>query len=305
MMEPAVAGIDLGGTRIKAILRNAGDDTERDRQILATDDGAASRNSPAWAEILRGLIDGWECQHGVRVVSVGIACPGLTDRQGSRILHMPGRMHGLEGFNFATFLDRPCRVTNDAQAALLGELREGAVRGRRDVLMLTLGTGVGGAILSDGRLLRGHLGRAGHCGHLCLDPAGGPGITGLPGTLEDAIGNHNIRTRSGGRFSSTRELLDAVEAGDPDATACWEKSLFALACGIASLVNVIDPEVVLLGGGIAEVGDRLFVPLREMLDRVEWRPGNSGAMLLPAALGEWAGAIGVLPQDTFTEPSLP
>jgi glucokinase len=161
--------------------------------------------------------------------------------------------------------------------------------------MLTLGTGVGGAILSDGKLLRGHLGRAGHCGHLCLDPNGSPGITGLPGTLEDAIGNHSVHTRSGGQFTSTRDLVEAVQAGDADAIGCWEKSLLALACGISSLVNIIDPEVVLIGGGIAQVGDLLFTPLQRMLGRVEWRPGTSGVTLRHATLGEWAGAVGALP----------
>lgn len=292
----AIAGIDLGGTRIKAILRNARDGAEIDREIRETGDGSHAGEIPIWANVIRELIHGWEAQHQLKIARVGIAAPGLAHRDGSQILHMPGRMHGLESFDFSTFLKRPCRVMNDAHAALLGELKEGAAKYHRDILMLTLGTGVGGAIVMDGQLLRGHLGRAGHCGHLCLDPNGRPGITGLPGTLEDAIGNHSVSARSGGRFASTRDLTDAVKAGDADAMVCWEKSVFALACGIASLVNIIDPEAVLIGGGIAEVGDLLFVPLRTMLNQVEWRPGSPGVTLLRAALGEWAGAIGALPE---------
>ncbi len=294
--DSTIVGIDLGGTRIKAVLRNADEGVERDRKIVDTGDGTEEKGAPIWARLIRDLIEDWEREHQVQVERVGIACPGLADRDGSKILHMPGRMNGLEGFDFPKYLNRPCRVINDAQAALLGELREGAAQGHRDVLMLTLGTGVGGAILSDGQLLRGHLGRAGHCGHLCLDPNGSPGITGLPGTLEDAIGNHSVHARSGGQFTSTRDLVEAVQAGDADAIACWEKSLLALACGISSLVNIIDPEVVLIGGGIAQVGDLLFTPLQTMLDRVEWRPGTSGVTLLHATLGEWAGAIGALPE---------
>lgn len=290
-----IAGIDLGGTRIKAVLRQASTGSEIDRRILPTDDrGPDQASTPPWAIAIRNLIADWESGHQVVVEAVGIACPGLASRDGRCIEYLPGRLHGLVGFDFSADLGRHCRVINDAQAALLGEVQEGAAQARRDVVMLTLGTGVGGAILSDGRLLRGALGRAGHCGHLCLDPDGSPGITGIPGSLEDAIGNHNVKQRSHGRFDSTLDLVHAVRAGDAEAKSVWDRSVKALACGIATLVNVLDPEAILLGGGIAEVGDLLFDPLKSHLDRIEWRPGNDGVAILHATLGEWAGAIGAL-----------
>ena len=158
--------------------------------------------------------------------------------------------------------------------------------------MLTLGTGVGGAVLADGRILRGHLGRAGHLGHICLDINGAPDIVQTPGSLEDMIGNHNITERAGGRFATTHALIAAYRADDPDATRVWLASIRALACGIASLINVLDPEAVILGGGIAQCGDALFGPLATELERVEWRPAGPGVRLLAAELGEWAGAIG-------------
>jgi glucokinase len=204
---------------------------------------------------------------------------------------MQGRRDEIEGLNWSSHLGAPgpIRVLNDAQAALLGEVWQGAARECRNVLLLTLGTGVGGAALVDGRLIRGHLGRAGHFGHVSLDPAGAPDIVRTPGSLEDAIGDCTIERRSGGRFRSTADL---VASDEPEAAELWQKSVRALACAIASFINVLDPERVILGGGIVSAGDRLFGPLAEELDRVEWRPHGRKVEIVPATAGEYAGAVG-------------
>src|SRR5260221_122597 len=110
--------------------------------------------------------------------------------------------------------------------------------------------------------------------------------------LECFIGNYNIRERTGGRFETTHALIAAFRDGDPFARERWLESIRALACAIASFVNILDPEAVILGGGIAQAGGVLLDPLREELAKVEWRPAGAGVKLLPAALGEWAGAIG-------------
>ena len=144
----------------------------------------------------------------------------------------------------------------------------------------------------DGKLLRGHIGRGGHLGHICLDPKGLPDVTGMPGALENAIGNCTIEIRTNGRYKTTHELVAAYEAGDADATVFWLRSVEALACGIASLVNVLDPAAVIVGGGIARSGPSLFDPLQAALDKVEWRPVGNGIKLLAAELGEFAGAFG-------------
>jgi glucokinase len=183
-------------------------------------------------------------------------------------------------------------VANDAHSALAGEAWMGAARGLQNAILLTLGTGVGGAILADGKILSGHLGRAGHLGHTCLDVHGPPSIVGTPGALEDFIGNHNIAARTAGRFSTTHELIAAYQAGEPEAVAIWLASIHALACAIASFVNILDPEAVIIGGGIAQAGDALFTPLRAELDKIEWRPGGRAVKVLPAGLGDFAGAIG-------------
>ncbi len=202
-------------------------------------------------------------------------------------------MAGLEGFRWADFLQRRVNVLNDAHAALLGEVWQGAAAGARDAVLLTLGTGVGGAIISGGHLLTGHIGRAGHLGHITLDRHGAPGITGTPGSLEDAVGNATVAARSQGRFASTRDLLGAVQAGDAFAGQVWDASVQALAAGMASLINAFDPEVFILGGGIAAgAGDLLLTPLSRHLDAMEWRPGGHRVRVVIATLGEWAGATG-------------
>src|SRR5207249_2187105 len=127
---------------------------------------------------------------------------GLPARDGRSIASMPGRLAGLEGLNWQQWLGlaKPVPVFNDAQAALLGEVWLGAAKGAANAVLLTLGTGVGGAAMVDGRVLRGHLGRAGHLGHVALDPDGPGDIVNTPGSLEDAIGEHTLTVRSRGGF---------------------------------------------------------------------------------------------------------
>ena len=182
-------------------------------------------------------------------------------------------------------------VINDAQAALLAEMWRGAATGKRDAILLTLGTGVGGAIACNGRLLTGQIGRAGHVGHISLNPAGSKDIVNTPGSLEDAIGGHTVSRRSNGRFASSEALVKAYRAGDAGAREIWLESVRALAAAIASLINVIDPQIVIIGGGIASAGNALFEPLNRCLDCFEWRPHGAGVPIVAAELGEFAGAI--------------
>ncbi|PWT91064.1 MAG: ROK family protein, partial [Blastocatellia bacterium] len=225
---------------------------------------------------------------------IGVASPGLAAKDERSIANMQGRLKGIEGLVWTDFLNsiRPVFVLNDAHAALLGELWQGAARGYTNVILLTLGTGVGGAVLADGRLIKGHIGRAGHLGHVSVNSDGAPDIVGTPGSLEEMIGNYNIASRSGSRFASTRELVEAHLSGDVDATRVWLRSIHHLAVAIASFINAFDPEVVILGGGIARASAALFDPLNSELDQLEWRPLNQRVQIIPAALGEKAGAIG-------------
>ncbi|MFN0130446.1 MAG: ROK family protein [Verrucomicrobiales bacterium] len=288
-----ILGIDLGGTELKC-----GAFTP-EGELLAkwigpTRDGELEDGRPAFvAEALKALARltgdlGAPPQH------IGVAAPGLVARDGSSIAFMPGRLQGLENLDWQRALDQPqpVPVLNDAHAALLGEVWCGAARGRRDVVLITLGTGVGGAIVSDGRLLRGHLGRAGHLGHLTVDHHGPPTITGTPGGIEVAIGNATVAARTGGRFTMSRDLAAAAQAGDAFAQSVWAESVHALAAHLAGVICALDPELIVIGGGIAELDDFLFLPLRSHLDTMEWRPQGHRVEIRKATLGSWAGTYG-------------
>ncbi len=282
-------GIDLGGTHIKAA------SVSESGEVLGRAQGETrDRAAPgAWVSTIRGLRAQLESACGAPAVAIGVAAPGLAAPDGRSIASIPGKLAGLQGLDWTAALDAtvPVRVLNDGHAALLGECWQGAAAGCRDVVLLTLGTGVGGAILSDGRLLTGATGKAGHWGHMTLDPDGPPSIAGMPGSLEGAIGNCTIEARSHGRFHDTKALVEAHLAGNAEATRVWMRSVYRLACAIASIANAVDPEVVILGGGIARAGDALLQPVAGFLDAVEWRP-LGGVRVRLAALGEMAGALG-------------
>lgn len=285
-------GIDIGGTNIKAALV----DTQSAKTLATlskpTRDGEFDCDTPRFAITVREIVHEFEGQAGQKL-AVGLSAPGLANPNGQCIDWMPGRMHGLEKFDWSAFLERDCRVLNDAHAALLGEVWAGAARNTQDAFMLTLGTGVGGAIWSGGRLMKGKIGRAGHLGHLSIDSNAPRDDFNTPGSLEDAIGNQTIAQRGEGRYATTLALLDAYAAGDEQAKRIWLNSVRHLAAAIASLINVLDPEVVIIGGGIATgAKDRLFEPLQQMLDGFEWRPGGHQVRLAPAELGDSAGCLG-------------
>lgn len=289
----AVIGIDLGGTRIKGALFVAETGELLVREMVATGDGERDPDgAPAFVAQARALVSSLESGAGVVAPRIGVSAPGLANREASAIDFMPGRLAGLEGLVWSEVFGKPTRVINDAHAALMGEIWRGSAQELNDVVFLTLGTGVGGAVVSEGRLLRGHLGRAGHLGHLALDFLGKGDICGTPGSLEDLVGDHSVASRSGGRFSGTRELIHALETGDAQAKELWETSIRALAAGVASLINAFDPEAVIIGGGISEAWPLIEEPLARWLDRFEWRPVGHRVVVRRASLGEWAGVHG-------------
>jgi len=284
----AFVGLDVGGTQIKALALSRTGELLAEKITATEDDGTRS-----WMERTRNLF-----RETVKNISgefaVGVAAPGLAARDGGSIAFMPGRLTGLEGLNWREWLGMQTRVPvfNDAQAALLGEASTGVAKGVQNVVLLTLGTGVGGAAMVDGHLLRGHLGRAGHLGHVSLNPEGDLDIVKTPGSLEDAIGESTLAVRSSHRFRSSRELVEAFRKGSQEAEVIWLKSVRALAAAIAGFINVLDPEVIVIGGGIADAEDALFKPLAAELDKFEWRPGGSRVRIVKGALGPKAGAIG-------------
>ena len=281
-------GVDLGGTHIKIVV------ISDDGNVLEylTCDTADSEGS--WAQTIEQNIDLIQKQRGQSPCHIGLAAPGLAAKDGRSIAYMQGRLEGLQGLVWQDVLESPVPVVvlNDAHAALLGEVWRGAAKGYRNAILLTLGTGVGGAVLVEGRLIKGQIGRAGHLGHVTVNSDGDPDIVNTPGSLEQMIGNYNVYERSGGRFTSTRLLVEAHLRGDAEATKIWLRSILHLAAAIASFINAFDPQIVIVGGGIAQAGPALFDPLRKELERFEWRPLGHTVQIIPAALGEKAGAIG-------------
>jgi glucokinase len=281
MSKAAAIGIDIGGTQIKAVAVD-GEGTVLGRSLTDTCDQAE-----ILLERVNSLLEQLPSSEALGISTTGLVPPGSN-----KVAWMKGRVECLHGLDWSKQLDRSVYLLNDALAAMAGEAWIGAARGVRDAILVTLGTGVGGALLVDGRVLRGCLGRAGHLGHMTVDALGSLDIARTPGSLEDAIGNHTVRARSFGRFESTWHLVDAHRQGDPEATRIWLGSIWYLAAAISSLVNIIDPQRVLIGGGICKAGDALFEPLAAYLEQLEWRPTGRSVEIVPAQLGHEAGAIG-------------
>ncbi|HIA46535.1 MAG TPA: ROK family protein [Candidatus Hydrogenedentes bacterium] len=291
--EDYILGVDIGGTEIK-IVRVTPEGEVLDVHRIETKENTDDVEVDDWPAYVHMWIDSIQEDYSQRAIVIGISAPGLVASDNRSIAWMQGRMEALQGVDWTEVFELKTiiPVINDAHAALLGECWKGPAAGYRNAIMLTLGTGVGGAILVNGELLQGGIGRAGHLGHICLDAHGEPDIVNTPGSLEDAIGNCTIEKRSGGRFTSTHALVDAHASGDEDATRVWLESVHHLACALVSFINIVDPEVMVLGGGIAGAGDLLLEPLRAEMSKLEWRPHGDAVPIVIASLGDLAGAYG-------------
>jgi glucokinase len=275
-------GLDIGGTQIKAAL------VDSSGSVLQSAKISTPLKLPALREALQSLIQGLAA--GRDIVGAGVACKGVIDPSTTRIECQPGVMNYVEGCLLSELVcdalgaTVPVYADNDARVALVGECVWGAARGKRDAILLTLGTGVGGGILSDGRILRGHRGIAGHLGHITVDPEGPPCICGNRGCLESVFSARVIEAEaysalhrgltskflgsSTGQPPSCIEVFAAAREGDPIAVWIVNSGMRKLGGAIAGLMHALDPEVVILGGQVASAGDALFMPLRE---EVAWR----------------------------------
>jgi len=285
-MKQAI-GIDLGGTRIKAVAIDATGKVLKEN-YQPTNDG----DDTIWKNAVLAAVNELKSFLQSDNITIGLSAPGLPNDDNTAIAFMPGRMQGLENFLWTDFLQQPAYVLNDAVAAMMGEASFGAAKNRKNVVMLTLGTGVGGAILIDGKPYQGAFSKAGHIGHMAINDEGDPDVTGMPGSLEECIGNCTIEKRSKGKFLSTQDLLDAHKKGDTAATGIWLKSVRQLGIGLASVSNILSPEVIVLGGGITQAGADLFEPLQEYMNQYEWQPGGNRTPIVKATYGDMAGAIG-------------
>jgi glucokinase len=281
-----VIGIDLGGTAIK-LGRFLSDGTCLETISLTTPQPANPR--PVVKAIAQGVQQlnlNRTCQ------AIGLGMPGPTDKA-RRIARKSINLPGWDDVPVADWLEAqtglPTILENDANCAAIGEAWLGAGRAFTDFILLTLGTGVGGGIFLDGKLFTGRDGAAGELGLITLNPDGYPCRSGNQGSLEQYASIGSIQRRTGQEPAAMGQL---AQAGDLTALEFWQDYGKALGAGLASLVYVLTPEAIIIGGGIS-ASCEFFLPstLAEIKRRVV-SPSRMGLQLLPAQLGNQAGMLG-------------
>jgi len=285
-------GLDLGGTNIKWVVveHEAGDWRSIDRGQVTTPaadgpDAVVSRLAAVGVEAL-GRCPG--------VSSVGIGIPGLYDPAAGTtrfLVNIPGAWAGKPVARpVGQALGLPAFLINDARAFGIAELTLGAGRGASSMIGLTLGTGVGGVVVVDGRVLQGHDGTAGEIGHQTIEPDGPWCGCGNRGCLEAFARADRIAAACG--TASAEEGIARARAGDIRATEGLAQVARYLGIGIANMVVVIAPDKVVIGGGISAAADLLLGPIQ---DEMRWRVRTTSldeVEIVTAELGTWAGAIG-------------
>jgi glucokinase len=285
-------GLDLGGTNIKwAVVERDGDEwraLDRDQVATPTEDGpdaVVPRLASVGAEAI-GRCPG--------VSSVGIGVPGLYDPATGTtrfLVNLPGAWAGQPVAGpVGAALGLPAFLINDARAFGLAELRLGAGRGAASMIGLTLGTGVGGVIAIDGRVLQGHDGTAGEIGHQTIDPDGPWCGCGNRGCLEAFVRADQIATACGA--ATAEEAVARARAGDLRATEGLAQVARYLGIGIANMISVLSPDRIVIGGGISAAADLLLGPIRDELRRRVQTTSLDEVEIVTAELGTWAGAIG-------------
>lgn len=302
-MKDVVLGVDIGGTKIAVGLVDA------DGRVHGEVDSYkySARHEEELLTVLRTRIRrGLKSMVAVgtgadRVRAVGAACAGTVDRVAGVVIdspNLPLSDTALKDFIEGEF-GIPTVVENDVNAALWAESKLGAARGLKHVVMLTLGTGLGGALLLDGRLYRGAQGAAGEIGHTIVDPHGERCRCGVRGCLEayvaapafERIGFRTVGLFERGAF--TGELIGRLaDEGSAAALRALDELGFWLGVGIVNVTNLLNPELVIVGGGLSRLGDRLLEPARRVIRECALRPGRDLVRVVEAELGADAGMIG-------------
>lgn len=288
-------GLDLGGTNIKAaFVEVIGGDVD-DAEVTHTEhgpteaSGGPERVEERLVEVARSAIAA-----AGPADSVGLGVPGLFDYSTGEIVFFTNLPGCWEGYplrkRIAESLGLPVTLINDARAFTLAEGKLGAGRGCRTLACLTLGTGVGGGLIVDGRLHFGAFGVGGEIGHQTVDPDGATCGCGNPGCME-ALTRPPVITANAGR-ESFEEVIEGYRAGDVDCVAAVDAALYYMAIGLSNIITVLGPERIVIGGGVAEAGDVLLDPLRAQVEeRITLVPPKR-VQIVGAELGPLAGAIG-------------
>lgn len=281
-----VLGIDLGGTAIKLGRFN--------REGVCLQSLSVATPQPATPEaVLAVMVEAIaQLDPAQESVAIGVGTPGPADAAG-RIARVAINLDNWYEVPLADWLEAktgcPTILANDANCAGLGEAWLGAGRQFRNLILLTLGTGVGGAVILDGKLFVGHQGSAGELGLITLNPDGPPCNSGNQGSLEQYLSVVAIRRRTG---LEPAQLGTLAQAGDPDALTFWQSYGRDLGAGLASLIYILTPEAVVIGGGVSASAKFFFPAVEAEITRRVLSSSRVGLQLLPAQLGNQAGTVG-------------
>jgi len=284
-------GVDVGGTKIAAGV------VDREGRILQR----VERPTPKESQdaLLELLVEVVESLHGEAVVAVGFGMPSTIDQREGRVVssvHVP-----LGDFDFrremAERLSLSVALDNDGNAAAIAEWKAGAGHGARDMIMLTLGTGVGGGLILDGKPYRGFVGAGAEIGHMVLEYGGercSGNCTGHGHLEQVASGGAADRLAKQilGPDASGRELVGAAREGNEEALEAIVGIGRRLGAGIGSLVNIFNPEVVVIGGGFSQARDLFLDATLEAMREEALPPGRDLVRVVPALLGPDAGLVG-------------
>jgi glucokinase len=304
--SPQAIGVDVGGTKIAGgVVAADGRVLDRSRVPTPPDDESAT------VAALFAAVDGLLARHP-RVEAIGVGAAGLVEWPGGRACWAPHNSY--RGLELRRLLHErtglPTTIDNDANAAAWAESRFGAGAGAGDLVLLTVGTGIGGGLVLDGRIYHGVRGFAGELGHLIVAPDGDRCACGNRGCLEamasgstlGRLGREAAAADPGGRLATlaggpdrvTGEVVFAAAGeGDKVALALFERAGHWLGVGLASLVTVFDPDLVVVGGGVAATGELLLAPARASFERyVHGRAHRQLPPVVQARLGDDAGLVG-------------
>jgi glucokinase len=304
--NPVAIGVDIGATAVKAAIVGLNGD------LLESFRAPSPRTISALHDFVHSVLGSAK----QRVQGIGIGCKGIIDASSSLVKSLPGDLYFLEGKLLSDVIatsDLPVWAENDARTALVAEVLWGAARGRRNVVMLTLGTGVGGAVLVDGTILRGTGGSAGHIGHVTVNPRGGLCICGNYGCLETYFSSRAIESDyfahlhraapaklsfdATGKAPDTEAIFRAAADGDESARCVLDRAFEYLAPAIVSFMHTFDPEIFILGGNIAAAGQQLLTPIKEKIKgRTKVLLGREVPIVFQKAVGYGgvAGAAGLV-----------
>ena len=298
-------GLDVGGTKVLGVVLDPHDPTT----VVAEDRVPTPEGGQGLVDVLLDLARSLDPD----AVSIGVGVPGLVDRAGT--LHMGPHLRRMQDVPLAEQLTersgRPAVVDNDANCHAQAEHVVGAAAGVDEALVVTLGTGIGAGLISGGRLLHGANGFAGEPGHMVVDPNGPPCPCGKNGCWErfasgTGLGRLARDAASGGRLDAGLALAGgdpeavrgehvtaSARAGDAESQAVLDELAHWIALGLANLVNVLDPAVIVIGGGLVEAADLLLPEVRtRFADLVMAGEQRPAVPIVAAELGERAGAVG-------------